>query len=242
LKQLPGLAAVALCLRAAPAWAGDAPSEQPTPAPSAQASFPLLPEETTPPVPPTQALPPAAEPKTAPPRHAPVAEEPPRRTPAAPPDAEPNKHGFSGSAEVTGTQRTLFGIPVNAVELRASVGPPDSFSRGTIGYGFLGLMLGRTAAGLSLGHVVAGGRFEGRASYFHAGLALGFGAFQISRARGGHLDLNPMTVGECFAGLQFPLGDHAALSLDAGYALELLPGHDDTVMPGPGVTLRARFY
>jgi hypothetical protein len=151
------------------------------------------------------------------------------------------RHGLSGSIEGTLGTRWLFGIPIEMKELRAALGPGDSFSETVMAYGFASVMLGRTEAGLPLGHALFGGRADFRLSYFHGGVTLGVGRFWLERTNGAVMG-NLAGLGELFVGPQVPLGNHCALSVDGSLAAELLPGHDDTIAYGPGLSLRLRFY
>jgi hypothetical protein len=151
------------------------------------------------------------------------------------------RHGISGSVEGSLGKRWLFDIPIDTKELRAALGPGDSFSETVMAYGFASVMLGRTEAGLSLGHVVFGGRVDFRLSYVHAGVTLGVGRFWLDRTSDVEIS-NLAGLGELFLGPQVPLGNHCALSVDGSLAAELLPGHDDTIAYGPGLSLRLRFY
>jgi hypothetical protein len=157
--------------------------------------------------------------------------------------AAPPRYGkLSGSLEGTFGKRWLFGIPIEMKELRAAIGPGDTFSRAVMPYGFASVMLGETQAGLSVGHVVIGGRVDGRLSYFHGGLSFGLGQFWLVRATDSERLKNLAALGELFVGPQVPLGSHLALSVDGSFAAELLPGHDGTIVYGPGLTLRLRIY
>jgi hypothetical protein len=149
--------------------------------------------------------------------------------------------GISASVEGTLGKRRLFGIPIDMKELRAALGPSDSFSKPVMPYGFASVMLGKTKAGLSLGHVLFGGRVDFRLSYLHGGITLGAGRFWLARTS--EIEMGNLAgLGELFLGPQVPLGSHAALSVDASLAAELLPGHDGTIVYGPGLSLRLRFY
>ena len=92
---------------------------------------------------------------------------------AAPTAAESLVGAFAGCL-ISGiaTNGALFDIPIDTKELRAAIGPGDSFSETVMAYGFASVMLGRTEAGLPVGHVLFGGRADFRLSYFHGSVRL----------------------------------------------------------------------
>jgi hypothetical protein len=153
----------------------------------------------------------------------------------------PASRGLSGTLEVGREMRSLFDIPIRGYELRGALGPADALNRHFWPGAFASVLLGDTDSGLSANHAVVGARFEGRARYLYVGASVGAGIFWLARANGGAMT-NFEGLLDLFVGPQIPLGEHAAISIQARYSFEVLPGTDDTVAYGPGLALRGRFY
>jgi hypothetical protein len=157
--------------------------------------------------------------------------------PNAKPTAKRPAVSVGGGAEF----RHLYGIPVAGLDARAALGPADAFERHFWPAAFVGLLVGRTDAGLDVDHLVLGARFEGRAGFVYGGASAALGYFRVSRANGGFMDNAELSC-DLFLGPQVPLGGHTALSLEARVTAEILPGTNDALAFGPGVALRLRFY
>lgn len=145
--------------------------------------------------------------------------------------------GFSAGPEL----RELYDIPVRGFDLRGMFGPAHAWLRYVRPSAFASVMLGRTEAGLGVGHVVFGGRLEAVSPYFYGGVTFATGYFWVSRASGGSMG-NLDGLCDVFAGPQLPIGEHVALTLEARFTVEELPGTDDTVAFGPGAAVGLRFY
>lgn len=159
--------------------------------------------------------------------------------PAAPPPSTPRLGAlFSTSL----TQQWLFGIPIRAIELGVAAGGPELPHKKVRSYFATNLLVGETRAGVNVTRATFGARVERRFDPYHLGVIAGGGLFWFDRAGGGTM-LNLTASANVFVGRDFELSnDGHALTVEANFGASHLPGHDSTVLFGPGVTVGLRFH
>ena len=149
---------------------------------------------------------------------------------------------LSGFVAAGGASRFLYDIPILGFEASAGLGPRDAAAQRFNFYASPRFFFGRTRAGLDVTEVTLGARAEYRfAGFAYAGANLAAGLLWLDRASSGGMT-NATASASLFIGPELVLSDDVAIGIDVTGAAEYLPGADDTLMLGPGVELRVRFF